>query len=103
MATPAIPKPVHRKLIPSCDPPGRISLQSRDIGASETVRVELTALLPGTSEAGENEHVAPAGCPEQDSATAFCKIPETGVTVSVVVPDFPTVIVNVAGAAPRLI
>lgn len=65
--------------------------------------VEVTAALPGTSEAGENEHVEPTGKSEQESITAPCTEPPTGVTVSFVVPDFPIPIVNWAGAAPMLI
>ena len=49
----------------------------------ETVRVEVAGLAPGVTLAGENEHEAKAGRPEQDNETALLKGPNCGERVMV--------------------
>jgi hypothetical protein len=39
-----------------------------------TVRVELATLVPGVTDAGLNEQVAPVGSPEQDSVIELPKL-----------------------------
>ena len=51
------------------------------------VTTEVAALLPGVTLAGENEQSAPAGKFEQEKTTTLCTAPETGVTVSLVLPE----------------
>jgi len=65
-------------------------------------RTEVTALLPGVMEAGENEQVRPWGKPEQVKAMALLKEPDWGVAVTVTFPDPPEEIVSEEGLVPNV-
>lgn len=53
---------------------------------------------PGTTDAGENEQLAPVGNPEQLSATALLKLPPTAETVMVGCTLSPERTLRLAGA-----
>ena len=53
---------------------------------------------PGTTDAGENEQLAPLGNPEQLSETALLKLPPTAETVTVVCILSPERTLRLAGA-----
>ena len=65
--------------------------------------MELAALAPGVTDAGENEQLRVLGNPEHVSATAVLKEPDCGVTVTFMVPDAPGLIVIADGFAAILI
>ena len=50
-------------------------VNAADAEVVETVRFEVALLLPAGMEAGEKEHVTPAGKFAQDRESAFCKVP----------------------------
>ena len=52
---------------------------------------------PGTTDAGENEQLAPLGNPEQLSETALLKVPPTAETVMVVWAECPERTLRLAG------
>ena len=68
----------------------------------EIIRVELTALDPGVTDAGEKAQTAPAGILEQESATALRTDPDIGVTVTIAVAGVATPTFRLDGAAPKL-
>ena len=70
--------------------------------AAATVRTELTALLPGVTEAGANEQLRALGNPEQVRAIALLKAPDCGVAVTVTLPDPPEEIVKEEGFVPKI-
>ena len=86
------------KAIPCKDPPTVRSMAAEG-AVVETVNVVVAAApLAGVTEAGANVQVAPLGSVPQENFTAPL-YPPTGITVSVVVADWPALIVAVEGEA----
>lgn len=64
--------------------------------------MELTALEPGVTVAGEKEQLRLFGRPEHVSATGLLKAPDWGVTVTFMLPLSPTGMVIAEGLAPNV-
>jgi hypothetical protein len=67
-----------------------------------TVRIELAALDPGTTDEGAKAQARLVGRLAQVSAIALSKAPDVGVTLTVSLPELPVGTLIADGAAPRL-
>jgi hypothetical protein len=75
--------------------------EAEDCALAEMVSCVVAAPPAGVTVAGEKEHVAPVGSPEQAKLTGESN-PFTGVTDSVTVPRSPGSTVSEAGEAPSV-